>query len=140
MARDHLVGRGVGDLDSEELLFVNSDGEGLDYSNWYHRVWVPATFAIKRAGLQFHDLRRTNATALVQEGVDVKTAQERLGHSDPRLTIGLYAQVIKAGERDAADRLGDAFVQVNPLLFVQRARWTRDGTPDKRNRAPRKVP
>jgi hypothetical protein len=87
----------------------NSDGEGLDYSNWYHRVWVPATFAIKRAGLQFHVLRRTNATALVQEGVDVKTAQERLGHSDPRLTIGLYAQVTKAGERDAADRLGDRF-------------------------------
>ena len=49
-----------------------------------------------------------DATALVQE-VDVKTAQERLGHSDPRLTIGLCAQVTKAGERDAADRLGDRF-------------------------------
>ena len=109
MARDHLIARGVGDLDSEELLFVNRDGDGLDYSNWYHRVWVPATFAIKRAGFQFHDLRRTNATALVQAGVDVKTAQERLGHSDPRLTIGLYAQVTNAGERDAAKRLGDRF-------------------------------
>ena len=107
--REHIVARGVGSLDSEDLLFVRSDGDGLDYSNWYHRVWVPATFAIRRPGLQFHDLRRTNATALGQEGVDIKTAQERLGHSDPRLTIGLYAQVTKAGERAAADRLGVRF-------------------------------
>ena len=137
MARDHLIARSASDLDSEELLFVNSDGEGLDYSNWYHRVWVPATFAIKRAGLQFHDLRRTNATALVQEGVDVKTAQERLGHSDPRLTIGLYAQVTKAGERDAADRLGDRFrpgqsAVVRPARAMD-ARWhvgqKKQGTP-----------
>ena len=38
MARGHLIARGVSDLDSEELLFVTRDGEGLDYSNWYHRV------------------------------------------------------------------------------------------------------
>jgi hypothetical protein len=109
LTRDHIVDRGVASLDSGELLFVTTEGEGLDYSNWYHRIWVPATLQIRRPGLQFHDLRRTNATALVQEGVDVKTAQVRLGHSDPRLTIGLYAQVTTAAERDAAGRLGERF-------------------------------
>ena len=34
----------------------------------------------------FHDLRRLNATTLVVGGVDVKAAQVRLGHSDPRMT------------------------------------------------------
>ena len=29
-------------------------------------------------GLNFHDFRRTNATAMVAEGVDVKTAQSDL--------------------------------------------------------------
>jgi integrase len=54
----------------------------------------------------FHDVRRAAATALVLEGVDLKTAQTRLGHSDPRLTLGLYAQASIEADRDAADRVG----------------------------------
>jgi integrase len=57
-------------------------------------------------GLNFHDLRRTNATAMVIEGVDVKTAQTRLGHSDPRLTLAIYAQATTEGDRSAAEKLG----------------------------------
>ena len=34
------------------------------------------------AGAGFHGLRRLNATTLVVEGIDVKTA-DRLGHADP---------------------------------------------------------
>jgi integrase len=49
----------------------------------------------------------TNATAMVRMGVDVKTAQARLGHSDPRLTLGIYAQATTDGVRAAADRLAD---------------------------------
>jgi len=59
--------------------------------------------------LGFHDLRRAAATALVLEGVDLKTAQTRLGHSDPRLTLGLYAQASSEADRDAADRVGARF-------------------------------
>jgi hypothetical protein len=61
----------------------------LDYSNGRRRVWEPAVEAAGLLGLGFRDLRRTNATALVLEGVDVKTAQARLGHSDPRLTLAI---------------------------------------------------
>lgn len=57
--------------------------------------------------LGFHDLRRHNATTMVRNGVDVKTAQARLGHSDPRLTLGIYAQATTDADRAAADLLGD---------------------------------
>jgi len=57
-------------------------------------------------GLNFHDPRRTNATAMVAEGVDVKTAQARLGHSDPRLTLAIYAQATTEGDQSAASKLG----------------------------------
>jgi integrase len=57
-------------------------------------------------GLGFHDLRRTDATAMVLDGVDVKTAQARLGHSDPRLTLAIYAQARGEGDRSAAEKLG----------------------------------
>jgi integrase len=56
-------------------------------------------------GLNFNDLRRTNATAMVVDGVDVKTAQAGLGHSDPRLTLAIYAQATTEGDRSAASKL-----------------------------------
>lgn len=61
-------------------------------------------------GLTFHDLRRAAATALVLENADLKTAQSRLGHSDPPLTLGLYAQASSEADRDAADRVGERFL------------------------------
>ncbi len=43
---------------------------------------------------------------MVLDGVDVKTAQARLGHSDPRLTLAIYAQATSEGDRSAAEKLG----------------------------------
>jgi integrase len=34
----------------------------------------------------------------VLDGVDLKTAQTRLGHADPRTTIGLYAQATRKAD------------------------------------------
>jgi integrase len=59
---------------------------------------------------QFYDLRRANATGLVLEGIDLKTAQTRLGHTDPRLTLGMYAQATTEADRQAAERLGERFL------------------------------
>jgi hypothetical protein len=43
--------------------------------------------------------------------VNVKTAQTRLGHSDPRLTLAIYAQAATEGDRSAAQKLGDALMR-----------------------------
>jgi integrase len=43
-----------------------------------------ATGRRRYEGLGFHDLRRASATGLVAAGVDVKTAQSVLGHTDAR--------------------------------------------------------
>lgn len=57
------------------------------------------------AGAGFDDLRRANATTLVAEGVDVKTAQTRLGHADPRTTPSIYALgFYESGRRDSNPR------------------------------------
>ena len=70
--------------------------------------------AVGLRGVGFHDLRRANATAMVLDGVDVKTAQTRLGHSDPRLTLAIYAQATSEGDRTAAERLGQRSRSVRP--------------------------
>ncbi|MGI8514408.1 MAG: tyrosine-type recombinase/integrase, partial [Acidimicrobiia bacterium] len=88
-----------------------SDGEHLKYSNWLDRIWYPARGKAGLEWLQFHDLRRANATGLVVEGVDIKTAQTRLGHTDPWLTLGIYAQATNEADRAAAERLGERFLR-----------------------------
>jgi integrase len=66
-------------------------------------------------GLSFHDLRRANATGLMAEGVDVKTASTMLGHSEARLTLDVYAQAVaKLGEA-AAEAMGVQFLVPSAL-------------------------
>jgi integrase len=123
MLAEQLRRRGVTGADADELVFVSPEGGPLRYANWRTRVWVPARRQAGLDGLGFHDLRRASATTLVLEGVDLKTAQSRLGHSDPRLTIGLYAQVVDQANRAASDLLGQHFL---PQSRMDRARGAHD--------------
>jgi integrase len=49
---------------------------------------------LKPYGVDIHSLRHTYAYLLKQQGVHVTTAQRLLGHSDPRVTMGIYTQVL----------------------------------------------
>jgi integrase len=110
MLAEHLARRGLSGADADALVLVaHYDNGPLRYDPWRRRVWMPACARAGLGGLTFHDLRRTNATALVADGVDLKTAQTRLGHSDSRLTLGLYAQATTEGDRAAAETLGRRF-------------------------------
>ncbi|HVA44550.1 MAG TPA: tyrosine-type recombinase/integrase [Acidimicrobiales bacterium] len=102
---EHLRRRAVTAADPDAYVFVGPQGGPLEYSGFRQRTWAPACRKIGLPDLGFHDLRRANATVLVRSGVDVKTAQTRLGHSDPRLTLGIYAQASTRADRDAAGRL-----------------------------------
>jgi len=96
--------------DQETVLFPNSNGDYLHPSNFRQRIWIPACKSAGIIGLRFHDLRSTNATMLVLAGVDIKTAQKRLGHASPRMTLGIYAQATQEGDEKAA-------VAVEKLIF-----------------------
>jgi len=121
----HMAERALATSESDALLFTAPDGGVLRYSNWLRRVWWPAAVAAglgrmvedgatgrtKYEGLGFHDLRRANATGLVAAGVDVKTAQGLLGHSDSRLTLDHYAQVVTELGALAAEAMGERFMK-----------------------------
>lgn len=49
---------------------------------------------LKPYGVDIHSLRHTYAYLLKQQGVHVTTAQRLLGHADPRVTMGIYTQVL----------------------------------------------
>ena len=110
MLRAHLCARELTEADSEAFVFGDDKGGPLHYSNWRTRVWLPACAKAGCNGAGFHDLRRANTTVMIAEGVDVKTAQQRLGHSDVRMTLGLYARVMEQADRDASEALAARFL------------------------------
>lgn len=55
--------------------------------------------------IRVHDLRHLHATLLVAGGVDVKTAQRRLGHASLHLTLSVYTRALPESDRQAASQL-----------------------------------
>ena len=60
--------------------------------------------------IRFHDLRHVHATLLLREGVPVHVVAARLGHSDPAVTLRVYAHVIKDHAAEVAGTFADLLV------------------------------
>jgi len=54
-------------------------------------------------GLKFHELRHTQATQLLANGVDVETVLTRLGHANASITLGWCAHAIPEKHHEAVD-------------------------------------
>ncbi|MEX0630172.1 MAG: site-specific integrase [Chloroflexota bacterium] len=83
---------------------------------------------LQRAGLpriRFHDLRHSAATLMLAQGVDPRTIMETLGHSQIGTTLNIYAHVLPAMQRDAADRIGPPCSGVRTGLSVAEQRHHR---------------
>jgi len=52
--------------------------------------------------IRCHDLRHTNAVALIARGQHIKVASERLGHSSTSFTMDRYGHVMPNLQSDAA--------------------------------------
>jgi integrase len=109
MLARHLASAGLTAADADAFAFTDVENGVIRYENWRRRIWIPAVTMAGCSGAGFHDLRRLAATTLVISGVDVKTAQVRLGHSDPRMTLSIYASAPVEADRDAAERLEGQF-------------------------------
>lgn len=73
-----------------------------NFSEW----WATFRAANGFPGLRFHDLRHTQATLLIGNGVDIKTVQNRLGHSRAATTLDIYACALPENDRKAAMLFG----------------------------------
>lgn len=82
-----------------------SEGNPPDTKNVYHRHYLKN---IQKAGLrriQFHDLRHTFASMLIQQGESLAYVKDQLGHSSITLTVNTYTHLIPGSNRQAVDKL-----------------------------------
>lgn len=73
-------------------------------SNWSRRVWRPTLKAAGVEDLHFHDLRHFAASALRDAGMDNKMRSVVIGHTDERVTDGVYTHISEEQVAMAAGR------------------------------------
>ncbi len=60
-------------------------------------------------GISPHDLRHTCATLLLENGADIKSVQEILGHADASTTLNFYAKADLRQMKVATQRYAEVF-------------------------------
>ena len=87
-----------------QFLFHRGDGRPI-YPTTPAHVWYRIMEKHGLPRIRLHDLRHTAATLLIEAGVDLKTVQERLGHSKYTTTADIYAHVTEKMKKRTADYL-----------------------------------
>lgn len=74
--------------------------------------WQALLVELKLPPMRFHDLRHSFATAAFEAGVDIKTIQEWLGHSQLATTAQIYTHVTERMRERSVAALNAAVVEV----------------------------
>ena len=88
---------------STELLFVNQRGRPLSANKLREKVLHPLLKKLEIPIGGFHSLRHGATSALLADGASPAVVGRQMRHSDPRITLGVYAHVIGNQQRDAVE-------------------------------------
>lgn len=88
----------------DDLVFTNDFGRHLSKVTVYNTfkrlissIGIPAT--------RFHDMRHTYAVLSLQNGDDLKTVQENLGHATASFTLDVYGHVSERMKQESANHM-----------------------------------
>lgn len=87
----------------ETSLFVNVNGERMTRQGFWKIIKYYAAMAKIDKDITPHTLRHSFAVHLLENGVDVKSLQQMMGHADISSTM-LYANMLKGKLKDTYDR------------------------------------
>lgn len=90
--------------DKNNLVFTNAEGQHIAPVTLYVHFKKIAD-KIGRPDARFHDLRHTYAVTALQEGDDVKTVQQNLGHATASFTLDVYGHVSDRMKQESANRM-----------------------------------
>lgn len=90
---------------SYDLIFRHENGNYVIPSTFLQRLKRLCKYNNINKNIRWHDLRHTNATYLIESGVNLKVVQDRLGHSLMQTTADTYSHVTKKMNREATTKL-----------------------------------
>lgn len=108
LAKTHVV-----PLRGSDLVFPALNGGPMGNASW-GRLWKSYMVALSEAAgeaIHFtaHQLRHTFATSLYLAGIDIKTAQDQLGHAEAETTMNIYTHLDRQYKRRSMHKLNDFY-------------------------------
>jgi integrase len=107
-------------ISRQNQLLVTGKRSGTYMSERAFRcAWNSYKIFIGVPDLQTHDLRHTFCSMGYDAGVDVKTMQKWLGHSDPMVTMRIYTHLSEQKETGSRDHLSRYFSRYSDELDLE---------------------
>ena len=101
------------DFAHPEMVFTSATG------NYKDRSCLNTSFKRFLKGTDFeyltlHKLRHTNATLLLNNGIDLKIVSEHLGHTNIQITASTYTAVLDSSRKKTADLMEQILTEQTP--------------------------
>ncbi|MFC0561575.1 tyrosine-type recombinase/integrase [Halalkalibacter alkalisediminis] len=91
------------------IIFANESGKPYHPCS-INRFWERFLKKHDFLYINFHALRHTSSTLLINQGVHAKVIADRLGHADIKTTMNTYGHVLQKVDQSAADKLDSLFM------------------------------
>ena len=107
----------------------NYFNEWLDPTNHNNMVNIFFIPALEVAGLKkirFHDVHHRYASLLISQGENIKYIQVQMGHSNPTLTLNVYAHLMEDKNQGSARRLEGGIFSTSSRMVAKSKRVYRE--------------
>jgi integrase len=98
---------GAGKLPDDALVFPARNGGPAGTAD-LSKSWRRTVEALGLPAVNFHGLRHSHASQLIDAKLDLATISKRLGHANPGVTLRTYAHRFKTDDAAAADIINAA--------------------------------
>lgn len=88
---------------------------GSNFAHWWKKFRESNGFP----ELKLHELRHTQATLLLGDGTDIKTVQDRLGHSASSTTLDWYTHAMPENDFAAAQHIDNLFDEESQSVITK---------------------
>lgn len=96
-----------GEYNEQNLILCSIMGEPVNPES-VSRNFKKDLEAAKMPDIRFHDLRHCHASMLLEQGIDLKTISDRLGHSTIIMTADIYSHITDKLQAKAVKSLDNA--------------------------------
>jgi|TARA_Y100000031_G_scaffold59530_1_gene67275 integrase len=93
-----------------EFIYVTRSGNPKNANSFRREVWYPLIERLGMDWLDTHDLRKAYGSwLLIQSAADFQTVSKWMGHSNPSVTLSIYAKAFEETELAHKNDMGLAF-------------------------------